>query len=127
MTQDVWLYRTEVHNDSDRRMRVVWFEFYYLDDGKWHGINVRNRPLGNADFLQWFGDDGDGLSEDGWLEPGAVAVCDPNWHFAFGSVLNPVKWSYLAVDETGRETLFEAEVPAEAAIRYSPSPPPVTR
>jgi hypothetical protein len=83
MKRDVWVYRTEVTNTTSRRMRVVWFEFYYRDEDQWFGVNSRNRPLGNADFVEWYGDDRN-LLENGWLDPGTSAVCDPNWHLAFG-------------------------------------------
>ncbi|MCB1091695.1 MAG: hypothetical protein KDL87_09195 [Verrucomicrobiae bacterium] len=119
MTRDAWVYRTEVENTGNRRLRVIWFEFYYQNDGTWFGVNVRNRPLGNSDFVDWYGDSGSALSEGGWLEPGAVGVCDPNWHLAFCKEPYPAKWSFLAVDEEGRECLAEAEIPGEVVKWFS--------
>ena len=99
---------------------MVWFEFYYRNDDQWFVVKFRNRPLGNADFVEWYADDGNQLSEDGWLDPGASGVCDPNWHLAFDEKPYPAKWSFLAVDDSGRESLAEAEVPEEVMTRFSP-------
>jgi hypothetical protein len=124
MKRDVWVYRTEVTNTTSRRMRVVWFEFYYRDEDQWFGVNSRNRPLGNADFVEWYGDDGN-ILENGWLNPGTSAACDPNWHLAFGEKPYPAKWSFLVVDDSGRESLAEAEVPEEVMMRLCPGGSPL--
>ena len=123
MTREVWIYRTEVTNTTNRRMRVIWFEFYYRNEDQWFGVNIRNRPLGNSDFVEWYSDDGNRLVENGWLDPGASGVCDPNWHLAFGEKPYPAKWSFLAVDDSGQEALAEAEVPEEVMMRFSPAGP----
>ena len=117
----VWLYRTEVENDSDRPIRVIWFQFHYKDEhhgGDWFGVNIRNRPLRNPDFVDWYGDAGN--LKDGWLQPGQVAACDPNYHFAFGEEVTPVKWSFIAVDSDGNDELAEALVEQSAVTLYDP-------
>jgi hypothetical protein len=120
--QKSWLYRTEVENDGDHPIRVVWFEFYYLDschgDGTWFGTNIRNRPLRNPDFVEWYNDAK--IMDDGWLQPGDVAACDPNYSFAFGDEISPVKWSFVAVDSQDNDYFAEATVPSEAASLYDP-------
>ena len=88
----VWVYRTEVRNPLDRPIRVVWFDFYFKTEHGWMAGNVRNRPLGRRDFLEWYGDEDDQISEDGWMPPGAVAVCDPNYQLAFDCGLGETKW-----------------------------------
>jgi len=121
--RDLWVYRTEVTNTTNRKMRVIWFEFYYRNEDQWFGVNCRNRPLGNSDFVEWYSDDGNRLVENGWLDPGASGVCDPNWHFAFGEKPYPAKWSFLAVDDRRQESLVEAEVSDEVVMYFSPEGP----
>lgn len=118
-----WVYRTEVENDGERPIRVIWFEFYYLDTchgepGDWFGTNVRRKVLRNTDFVEWYGDGSE--QRDGWLAPGAVAACDPNYCFAFGDEISPVKWSFIAVDAEGNDEFAEALVPQEACARFEP-------
>jgi len=120
---EVWVYRTEVTNTANRKMRVIWFEFYYRNEDQWFGVNCRNRPLGNSDFVEWYSDGGNRLLENGWLAPGESGVCDPNWHLAFGEKPYPAKWSFLAVDDSGQESLVEAEVPEEVIRRFTPGEP----
>ena len=120
-TQRAWVYRTEVENNLDRPIRIVWFEFHFQDGEDWFGVNVRRRPLRNADFREWYGDDSGGDPGE-WLAPGAVAVCDPNYSWAFSDEISPVKWSFLAVDSEGNDYFAEALVPQEAAALYDPSP-----
>ena len=125
-TQKSWVYRTEVENDAGVPIRVIWFEFSYRDDahggGSWFSTNVRNRPLRSADFVEWYGD-GDGDSKpdgEGWLAPGAVAACDPNYSWAFTEEITPVTWAFIAVDAEGKDYFAEAVVPSEAASLYEP-------
>lgn len=121
--QKSWIYRTEVENDGDQPIRVVWFDFFFKNEechgGDWFGTNIRNRPLRNADFIEWYGDAGE--IENGWIKPGQVAVCDPNYSFAFGDEITPVKWSFIAVDSDGNDYFDEAIVPQDAATLYDPA------
>ena len=123
--QKSWVYRTEVENDHDRPIRVIWFQFFYRDDchedgkGTWFGTNIRNKPLRNADFVEWYGDD-DAELKDGWLALGQVAVCDPNYSWAFGEEISPVKWSFIAVDAEGNDYFAESIVSQEAATLFEP-------
>ena len=123
-TQKSWVYRTEVENDNDRPIRVIWFEFYYYDEchgGDWFGTNIRKRVLRNADFVEWYGNGSDNSeNSDGWLEPGAVAACDPNYCFAFTDEITPVKWSFIAVDAEGNDYFAEAAVGQDAVALYGP-------
>ena len=121
--QKCWCYRTEVENNNDRPIRVIWFEFYYRDechgDGNdWFGNNIRNRPLRNEDFVAWYNDGGE--LRDGWLAPGQVAACDLNYSFAFSPKISPVKWSFIAVDAEGKDYFAEAMVDAEVATLFEP-------
>lgn len=128
-TQRSWVYRTEIENDHDFPIRVIWFDFSYFDDchgdgnGDWFATNIRKRTLRNADFLEWYGD-GDGTDKprdpDGWLAPGTVAACDPNYCWAFGDKITPVKWSFIAVDAQGNDYFAEALVSDEAVALYEP-------
>ncbi len=117
----VWVYRTEVENTLDRPVRVIWLDFSYQDDchGSWFTTNIRNRTLRNDDFVEWYGDGNEKL-EGGWLKPGQIASCDPNYHFAFGEELTPVKWSFIAVDAEGNDYFAEAIVPEEAVAIFEP-------
>ena len=119
-----WVYRTEVENNNDRPIRVIWFEFYYYDEchgGDWFGTNIRKRVLRNPDFLEWYGDGTeDTEGSDGWLAPGAVAACDPNYSWAFGDEITPVKWSFIAVDADGNDYFAEAIVEQAATALYEP-------
>lgn len=123
-----WVYRTEVENDHDFPIRVIWFDFSYFDDchgdGDWFATNIRKRTLRHADFVDWYGDGTSSLEDSGgWLAPGAVAACDPNYCFAFGDSITPVKWSFIAVDSEGNDYFAEAEVGQEAVALYEPETP----
>lgn len=119
----VWVYRTEVENDHDRPIRVIWFDFSYREDchgnETWFATNVRNRALRTKDFVDWYGD-GDEKLEGGWIQPGQVAACDPNYSLAFGDEISPVRWSFIAVDAEGNDYFAEALVGQEAAQLYEP-------
>ena len=127
-TQRSWLYRTEVENNNDHPIRVIWFDFSYYEDchgdgdGDWFSTNIRKRTLRNADFIDWYGDGSSEPSEgDGWLAPGAIAACDPNYCWAFGDEITPVKWSFIAVDAEGNDYFAEALVEQSAATLFEPA------
>ncbi|MFC1582359.1 hypothetical protein ACFL4W_02350 [Planctomycetota bacterium] len=101
-----WYYRTEVHNRTDRPVRVEWFEAYSLVRGRWVPNNVKGRQLTHGDFMGWYADE-DGLNEDGTIPPGGYAVCGVNWHGRRRPWSCRLKWVYRAVDDQGNE--FEAE------------------
>ncbi len=75
----MWYYRTEVRNTTDSPLRVVWFEAYSRDFGKWEPGNITGRTLTHEDFCEWYSDE-NGLWEDGTIPPGGAAICDINWH-----------------------------------------------
>lgn len=75
-----YYYRTEVMNTNDIPIRIVWFEFFTMLDGKhWQSVNITNKILREDMFVTWYSD-GETKPEGGWLQPGETAVCDPNWH-----------------------------------------------
>jgi hypothetical protein len=104
----VWYYRTEVRNRTDKPLQVVRFESFFWERNRWVASNVLRRPLTTEVFLRWYGvEDG---SQDGWLQPGAKAVCDINWHGFSVSHAPKAKWVFYAVDEQGRRHEGEGEV-----------------
>ena len=113
-------YRTEIANTNTQPIRIIWFQFFRQVDGVWYGHNMKNRVLQADDFATWYAE-GDSL-ENGWLLPGKVAACDPNWH---GGELDPfsqVKWAFMAMDATGQVYFDEAEVMPENVQRFTKEP-----
>ncbi len=108
-------YRTEVENNHSFPIRIVWFQFFIEQDGEWCGYNVKNRVLREEDFEVWY-TEGDPL-DSGWLLPGAVAACDPNWHGGSRDCFPTVKWSFLAVDKKGN-TYFNETVVDKECVKY---------
>jgi hypothetical protein len=102
-------YRTELKNNSDRALRIIWFEGYTEFEGSWYPYNVREKILGNHDFLEWYSE-GDEMA-GGVLPSGARAVCDPNWHGRneTGQIL--ARWVFIAVDGHGNDYQVAGEVP----------------
>lgn len=78
----VRFYRTDVTNNTDRVMRIVWFDAMAEVDGHWTASNVRNRVLRTKDFMDWYSMDA--MTRDGWLLPGGTATCGVNWHWSEG-------------------------------------------
>jgi hypothetical protein len=114
----VRFYRTAVTNNTDRPIRIVWFDAFVSHDGEWKASNVRNKVLRTQDFIDWYG--GDGGIPEGWLQPGATVSDNVNWHSTETDAEVPVKWAYLAVDAEGHDYFAEAMVPpirAEDVIR----------
>jgi len=72
-------YRTDVTNNTDRPIRIIWFDGLFSHRGQWTASNVRNGVLRTRDFIDWYG--GDGLGPAGWLQAGGTATCRVNWHF----------------------------------------------
>lgn len=107
---DKYFYRTEVTNTNDVPIRIIWFEFFMMLDGKhWHGVNITNRVLREEMFDAWYSDD-ESKPEGGWLQPGETAVCDPNWHYGNQEEFQKAKWSFIAVDNKGKTYFSEAVV-----------------
>ena len=100
-----WCYRTEVRNNTDRPLRVVQFQAFRYERGRWAPGNTKGRVLTHDDFRQWYGDGRPGW--DGVIPPHEAAVCDPNWSGALAPWAGRMKWAYRAVDDQGRE--YEAE------------------
>lgn len=72
-------YRTDLINNTDRSIRIVWFDGYFEHNGCWSAGNVRNKVLRNSDFVEWYGSDD--IDTEGWIRPGGIAVCQVNWHW----------------------------------------------
>jgi hypothetical protein len=106
----VRFYRTDVTNNTQRPIRVMWFEAFFEHDGIWIASNVRGRPLRADDFLDWYG--GEDLTDDGWLRPGGTASCRVNWHWLATPDERSAKWAYVAVDGHGNGYFAEAVVPS---------------
>ena len=70
-------YRTTVTNTNPQPI-IIWFQFFLMEHDIWYSFNCKNRVLQANDFATWYAE-GDPL-ENGWLLPGKVAACDPNWH-----------------------------------------------
>jgi hypothetical protein len=113
----VRLYRTEVRNNADRPMRIVWFDGLLWFNGQWTASNVGNRVLRTSDFIDWYSSEE--MTPDGWLHPGGTASDPVNWHCTETPEEVPSKWAYLAVDAQGRDYFVEAMVPAIRALRIS--------
>ncbi len=109
-----WYYRTEVTNKLDRPLKIVRFESYLQKWGLWLAANILRRPLTTETFLRWYEvDDG---TQDGWLPPGAKAVCAVNWHGFQVPYAPKAKWVFYAVDEQGNKYQSEGEI---ISIPYS--------
>ena len=105
----MWYYRTEVRNNTNMPLRVVWFEAYRRRWFTWVPGNVTGRELTNDNFQKWYGDGGN-LTEDGSIPAGESAVCAANWHGGWLQWSRRVNWAFKAVDEAGSEHFAEAEV-----------------
>jgi hypothetical protein len=105
----VRFYRTDVKNNTDRPIRVVWFDGFFRFRGPWIASNVRGRVLRTKDFLEWYS--GDDMTADGWLRPGGTASCHVNWHWTETPDDIPSKWAYVAIDAQGNDYFAEAVVP----------------
>ena len=114
-------YRTELHNSSDRPLKVVWFEGYSKVDNKWRASNVTGKPLLSHEFGQWY-TEGDKLV-DRYIMPGKSAVVDVNWHGGKTPDFLPMKWAYVAVDNYGNDYFVEAEVDPAILRREAPYQP----
>lgn len=106
----VRFYRTEVSNKTNVPIRIVWFDWYFAQNGNWTASNVRNKVLKNSDFLDWH--TRDDISKDGWLRPGGKATCLVNWHWTESPEDIQSKWAYLGIDANGNDYFAEAVVPA---------------
>jgi hypothetical protein len=111
----VRFYRTDVTNNTDRVLRIVWFDGLMEIDGVWTASNVRNRVLRTKDFMDWYS--ADAMTRDGWLLPGGTATCGVNWHWSEGREAPRAKWAYIAVDSQGRDYFTEAPVPDFEPVR----------
>ena len=109
----MWYYRTELRNDSDRDLRVIWFESYTEFEGIWYPGNASGQVLRSEEFSSWY-TEGDPII-DGVIPPGATAVCDVNWYGSEDNSLTlpRMKWAYIAVDEFGFDYYVESLVSAD--------------
>ena|SRR6266567_894121 len=108
-----WYYRTEVKNNSDRELKVIWFEGYVDNNEHWYGSNVLNRTLRNDVFMRWYGDEKGSNAKTEWMKPGEMRVCDPNWHGGYDPNGFRMKWSFIAIDKFSNDYLGEAIIESE--------------
>jgi hypothetical protein len=105
----VRFYRTDVKNNTEKPIRIIWFEGSFNVDGRWIATNVRNKVLRTKDFLDWYSRDE--MTSDGWLRPGGTASCHVNWHWTETPEDVQTKWAYIGVDGQGNDYFAEAIVP----------------
>ncbi len=111
----MWYYRTELRNDTESALRVVWFEGFGKWFSDWEPQNIMGRPLTQEDFAAWYTDE-NGEWNDGIIPAGRVAVCATNWHGSWLPWDSGTKWAYKAIDESGREWYAEAEVESKVIV-----------
>lgn len=104
----MWYYRTEVKNNLNVPLRITHFESYFYENGEWVNRNVKKRTLTSANFTNWY-TEGDPVT-DGWIQPGKIAVCSPNWTRSGSPVAPRSKWTYTAEDPEGNVYHAEAEI-----------------
>lgn len=120
MPGDKYYYRTEVMNNNDVPIKIIWFDFYYKHNGTWTANNITNGVMRESNFLKWYSEGKDDQNfKDGWLLPGKIATCDPNWNFGCADSFHPTKWSFIAVDNNGRTYFDESEISKESVIFHS--------
>jgi len=105
----VRFYRTDIKNNTDRAIKIIWFDGFFNADGQWIASNVRNKVLRTKDFMDWYSRDD--MTSDGWLRAGGTASCQVNWHWTETSQDIPTKWAYIGVDARGNDYFAEAVVP----------------
>jgi hypothetical protein len=108
-------YRTEVRNQSERPLKIVWFEGFSRVDGRWVPGNVLGRVLRGKTFSRWY-TEGDPV-ENGVIPPGKTAVCDVNWHGSNSPAPLNGKWAFIAVDDTGNDYFVEGIVDPSVVVR----------
>jgi hypothetical protein len=101
----MWFYKTEIHNISDRELKIVWFESYFKYEKRWFANNILGRPLRNDVFQRWY--KAKDINKDGWLRSGGKAVCGVNWHTSETKVAPEMKWCFIAVDKHGNDYYVE--------------------
>ncbi len=102
-------YRTDVTNNTDRPIRIIWFDGYFAQNANWTAGNVRNKVLRTVDFIDWYKTDD--VDAEGWLKPGGIASCLVNWHWTDTPEKLDTKWAYIGVDSAGNDYFAEAIVP----------------
>jgi hypothetical protein len=94
-------YRTEVHNRSDKPLKIVWFEGYSCHEDIWCPGNVLGKALRGEEFTAWYTEVDTILA--GVIPPGKIAVCNVNWHGNTLPGFMRVKWSFIAIDQNGND------------------------
>lgn len=104
----MWFYRTEITNNTDSPLRVVWFDAHIEVEGKWYASNILGRVMRSPEFTSWY-KAGDKIN-NGVILPGQTAACDVNWHGGNTEKYIKTKWSYILIDEKGNDYFVEKEV-----------------
>ena len=102
-------YRTDIINNTDRSLKIIWFDSFFEFNGFWSSSNIKNRVLRNDDFLDWYSRDD--MDPEGWLRPGGVASCMVNWHWSETPEDINIKWAFIGIDDQGNDYFGEAMVP----------------
>lgn len=102
---NMWFYRTEVKNNTESPLRVIWFEGYLESNGKWYAANILGHTMRSQDFSSWY-TEGDKIN-NGVILPGKTAVCDVNWHGSNSKKYINIKWSFILVDDKGNDYFVE--------------------
>jgi len=104
----MWYYRTEVRNTLSVPLRIVRFEAYKEQDGRWVAGNVTGRSLTAKDFDDWYSD---GIKiKGGEIPPGETALNAVNWHGSSSPSTSLTKWAFWAIDPSGAQYYAESVV-----------------
>lgn len=104
----MWYYRTEVRNNTSRPIQITAFECFFLIEGEWVPRNIFGRKLNSEDLSRWYAEGAP--VTNGWIQPGQVAACDPNWHGFTTNASPSCKWIFEGQDDNGNSYRAEAEI-----------------
>lgn len=102
---NMWFYRTEIINNTRRPLKVVWFDGFFKNNGKWYAANILGHTMRKKEFGEWYTEGSKII--DGIIPPGKMAVCDVNWHGGRSKEYIDTKWSYILVDDRGNDFFVE--------------------
>ena len=105
---NMWFYRAEIKNNTKSPLKVVWFEGYLEENGNWYAANITGHTMRSKDFSAWYTEGAKVIN--GVIPPGEFAACDVNWHGSENKEYINMKWSYILVDDKGKDYFVEKEV-----------------
>jgi hypothetical protein len=112
---NMWFYRTEIKNNTKSPLKVVWFEGYIEENGNWYAANILGHTMRGEEFSTWYSEGSKVIN--GVIQPGEIAACDVNWHGGLNKEYINVKWSYILVDDKGKDYFVE-EVVDPKIVKY---------